>query len=171
MKETILFCAECKKSFTVEISDRKFYYCPYCGKKTLPNHFISADIRHRIKLAKNPLEKWQVAEDIYELCKEKDILHNNVDQKEFAKNLGISHGLLYMYINAVEFANREGIDKKRLRITNAYELSRSNDFDLVCEILESDYRKDIYSATQKEIKDIVNDERDFYKYGILGDGV
>ena len=170
MKTINLFCAECKKEFTVESFDREFYFCPYCGEKTVPFNNETAAIRHKIKQAKSPLEKWQVAEDLYEICKEKGILNNDTGQKEFAKYLDISHGLLYTYIKAIEFANREGIDKKRIRISIAYELSRAADCDLVYDILKSDYGKDIYSATQKEIREIINDQRDFYKSGIFGDG-
>lgn len=75
--------------------------------------------------------------------------------------------LFFQYINAFKVTKRTNIDKSRIGVTKAYELSRAYDVDNVINMLEEMYHKTIYSATMGEIREVVNElnnyDREFFK--------
>ena len=159
-------CIYCNNEFAIDTSARQYTYCPYCGKVMILPYFETQGIKRALKKRKNPLETWAMAEKLQHIVEvEKvDDLKDDASRKEYAKSLGISYGTLYQYLRAVNFANTHAIDKSKLSVTAAYELSRVEDYDILCEMLAAE-GKDIYSATTKEIREIANDQKNFEKNG------
>ena len=149
-------CNDCGKEFTVETEGRNFVFCPYCGTK----HILGVDKYKTLKellhaAKKDPKKNWELAEELYNIVIIKR--KNNINYRVFAKSIGMSQSSLSSYIAAYKFAKEEKIDKSKMGFTKAARLGWCKDLYLVKLVLHDAYGKDIYTATLKEIKEVVSD--------------
>ena len=149
-------CKACGKEFSVEIEGRKFVFCPYCGDKQILVSDKSKSLKElQYAAKKDPSKNWELAEKIYNTV----IVEHDYSGKrsDFARELGMSPASLSNYIRAYEFAKEEDIDKSKMAFTNAARLSSCKNLDLVKDVLNDFYHKDIYTASLHEIKAAVAD--------------
>lgn len=68
-------------------------------------------------------ETWKCAEKLYKILKNEEYKEIYSTLAAFGKDIGLSNSSLVQYKNAVEFANREKIDKTAISVGGAYLLS------------------------------------------------
>ena len=154
-----MLCKNCEKEFLVETEGREYVFCPYCGTK----HFLVFDKLKKLRellhsAEKNPEKNWLLAEELYNTVIVKRDLRGR--RSDIAKTIGIKPSMLSTYLAAYEFAKEEKIDKSRMGVTKASRLAWCKDLFLAKSVLHDFYHKDIYTATLREIKEVVSDVND-----------
>ena len=58
-------CPVCEKQLTVDIDNRTHIFCSYCAAKIQINSDENKDIKKMVLSCRDPLEKWALAEELY----------------------------------------------------------------------------------------------------------